>query len=210
MTIEEFKELVALTITNKTDDYSISPNDVGGRFDDLADLIPTTSSTSVPVGTILMYAPASTSEFDLSGLGISGTNVQGWAICNGNGGTYNGVEYTTPNLKGKFVVGYDPADADYNTIGETGGVKVTELPEHTHHIAVNHQNESDANKFSENQVLAANAYIDGWSATAQGDYDLARSTTTTVPTLGIVERVGVTDPDNRPPYYTVLYIKKVA
>ncbi len=38
----------------------------------------------------------------------------GWAICDGNNGT--------PDLRGRFVVGYDSADVDYDNVGELGPV----------------------------------------------------------------------------------------
>lgn len=203
MTIEEFKALVALTITDKTADYSISPNDVGGRFDDLADLIPTASSVSVPVGTIIMYAPENTSEFDLSGLGIAGTNVEGWAICNGNSGTYNSVAYTTPDLKGRFVVGYDPSDTDYDTIGETGGQKdVTELLAHTHFTLADQSVSGGGSVTNTTQMVR--------ELTSSGDLSYTAIATSTAATVAKTSSVGVATPDNRPPYYTVLYIKKIA
>ncbi|MBU2526247.1 MAG: hypothetical protein KKC03_06575 [Bacteroidetes bacterium] len=53
----------------------------------------------------------------------------GWAICDGTNGT--------PNLNGKVTVGYDPADADYNVVGNIGGAKTValteeQMPAHTH------------------------------------------------------------------------------
>lgn len=39
----------------------------------------------------------------------------GWQLCDGTNGT--------PDLRNKFIVGYDPADSDYNAIGKTGGEK---------------------------------------------------------------------------------------
>lgn len=47
----------------------------------------------------------------------------GWAICDGN--TVNG--YTTPNLKGRFIVGYNSNDSSYNSIGKTGGANEVTL-----------------------------------------------------------------------------------
>lgn len=47
----------------------------------------------------------------------------GWAICDGN--TVNG--YTTPNLKGRFIVGYNSNDSSYNSIGKTGGASEVTL-----------------------------------------------------------------------------------
>ncbi|EGV44439.1 hypothetical protein BZARG_797 [Bizionia argentinensis JUB59] len=39
----------------------------------------------------------------------------GWQLCDGTNGT--------ENLKGSFIVGYDPNDSDYNAIGKVGGTK---------------------------------------------------------------------------------------
>lgn len=39
----------------------------------------------------------------------------GWQLCDGSNGT--------PNLKGQFIVGYDPDDVDYDTIRKVGGAK---------------------------------------------------------------------------------------
>lgn len=70
-----------------------------------------------PVGAIVMWS------------GSIGSIPQGWALCNGNNGT--------PNLSGRFIVGYDDGDADYDAIGKTGGAKQVQLteaqmPQHNH------------------------------------------------------------------------------
>jgi hypothetical protein len=71
----------------------------------------------------------------------SGTTAPtGWALCNGDGGT--------PDLRGQFIVGYNPAAADYDdpgnksidlasTAGETGGLasvtlNLNQMPSHDH------------------------------------------------------------------------------
>lgn len=53
----------------------------------------------------------------------------GWVLCDGSNGT--------PNLKGRFVVGLDEGQAEFNLLGKTGGVKsvtLTEqmIPKHRH------------------------------------------------------------------------------
>lgn len=53
----------------------------------------------------------------------------GWYLCDGQNGTVD--------LRKRFIVGYDPTDPDYNTVGNTGGSKevtLTEaqLPSHSH------------------------------------------------------------------------------
>jgi microcystin-dependent protein len=75
----------------------------------------------IPVGLISMW---------------SGSTVPaGWALCDGK--THNG--HPTPNLQGRFIVGLDPSDADFNALGNTDGEKevaltVEQMPEHTHTI----------------------------------------------------------------------------
>ena len=57
------------------------------------------------------------------------TIPRGWYICDGTNGT--------PDLRGMFIVGYDPRDSEYNQVGKNGGLKnvtLTEgqMPSHTH------------------------------------------------------------------------------
>lgn len=59
----------------------------------------------------------------------------GTSYGSGNGTT----TFNLPNLKGRFLVGYDPGDSDYNalTSAKSGGSKthtltVNEIPAHTH------------------------------------------------------------------------------
>ena len=59
----------------------------------------------IPAGRIRMF----------TGVGAA----PGWAICNGSGGT--------PDLRGRFIVGQDPADPDYDIVGDVGGVKTHSL-----------------------------------------------------------------------------------
>ena len=55
----------------------------------------------------------------------------GWYLCDG--------QNSTADLRGRFVVGLNPADSDYNNIGKTGGLKEVSLseaqmPSHSHTI----------------------------------------------------------------------------
>lgn len=197
MTLEEYKDLVDLTITDKTANYSITPQNVGERLKDLADIVPTLSTLLLPVGTIIMYAPATLSEFNSSGLGVS-SNVIGWAICNGNN--------LTPNLTGRFVVGYNPSDADYNAIGNIGGQKsVTQVLEHSHFVVKSSQVGGSAPGVDATNTVAVSV-ADG---DASQNYDM-KAVAGQVADIGLTSKTGSTAPDNRPPYYTVLYIKKIS
>ena len=184
MTLQEYKDLVDLTITNKTVNYSITPTNVGQRMKDLADNVNNFTSTAlaVPMGTILMYAPTTTAEFDSTGLGVA-TNVLGWAMCNSQNGT--------PDLRGKFVAGYDPSSSDYNTIGKLGGaaavtLDATQIPAHTHPVTA---------------IVTAGGAGVGFEHVNTG---------TTGTRFTNANTGGGFAHENRPPFYTVLYIKKIA
>ena len=152
----------------------------------------------VPYQGIIMYS-GRVGNFT-AGLGNVGSAVEGYALCDGNHGT--------PNLQGRFIVGYyaggDPsdADADYGNVNGTGtsvgGQKkhtllTTELPPHSHNITledlgllvvgtpgVGQTNESGAN------CVNAGAVTGSTQSTGSG-----------------------TAHENRPPYYTLAYIQKI-
>ena len=74
---------------------------------------------TIPVGGIIMWSGSASAVPD------------GWKLCDGEDGT--------PNLKGRFIVGYDPSDSDYNTVGKTGGERAVtlskdQMPSHTHEV----------------------------------------------------------------------------
>ena len=78
---------------------------------------------TAPVGCIILWN------------GAANNIPEGWALCNGQ--TVDGQK--TPDLSGRFVVGYDAKDGDYNAVGKTGGEKthrltVAEMPSHNHSI----------------------------------------------------------------------------
>jgi microcystin-dependent protein len=147
--------------------------------------------TPVPVGAILpFYGTSAPSNY---------------LICDGS--AFSGVTYpalqtvlggtTLPNLKGRFLVGYDSGDGDYNAMGDTGGSKThtlgeTEIPSHTHNT-----------RFSSNNFYTGTATEVGAEAklTSTGA-DLA-----TLTAEGQTGTVGQAH-ENRPPFYTVNYIIK--
>lgn len=78
---------------------------------------------AVPPGAILMWSGDPTK---LS---------PGWALCDGNNGT--------PDLRGRFIVGYNPNHPDYKTVRNTGGedkhtLTIAEMPVHDHGSAGQH------------------------------------------------------------------------
>lgn len=157
---------------------------IGGAYQ-YSDLkrISTLKEKLVPTGAIMMWS------------GNPAALPTGWALCDGAGGT--------PNLKGKFIVGYDPADADYDAIGDNGGAKSVTL------------------SANEQGKLNARAMVD----------DIGGGTTSAIARLELggleVPRTGGSNQssyggsiqaplsaatnahENRPPYYTLAYIIKL-
>ena len=102
----------------------------------------TSISTAVPAGVITQFGGS--------------TAPTGWVLCDGTaysrtvtynnlfsaiGTTYgvgdNSTTFNVPNLKGKVAVGRDSTQTEFDTLGETGGVKevtltTAQIPDHTH------------------------------------------------------------------------------
>jgi microcystin-dependent protein len=79
---------------------------------------------AVPVGAILMWS------------GEPSRVPTGWALCDGNNGT--------PDLRDRFIVGYNANNPDYNQVKKTGGeakhnLSIAEMPAHDHGEAGEHK-----------------------------------------------------------------------
>lgn len=134
----------------------------------------------------------------------NGTQVpNGWALCNGQ----IVDDLQTPDLSGKFVVGWQSGNEDYNLIGNTGGQdKVTlttpEIPSHVHNFAdayfieaydgigINGSQWIGNKLYGSSKTDRDNSYVALW------DHD--------------TRAAGGGQPhENRPPYYVLAYIIKL-
>lgn len=171
----------------------------------------------VPIGGIMMYSGIiDGSLFDGTGKGISGSRVENWALCNGSN--------DTPDLRGRFVVGRSdssplsqPGDGGEDgmqsgyintegnrpeyalvggTLGNGGAYNVTltssqsGLPPHTHPITLN----ADSHGWGFNRIVSGqDETVHEVAATAaQNDPQNAQEAH-----------------ENRPPFYTLAFIKRI-
>ena len=143
----------------------------------------------------------------------SGSGVpEGYVLCDGSqvsiaeypelykaiGDKYNTAStkagyISVPDLRGRFVVGYDPSNQDYNTIGNMGGealvtLTLDQIPPHSHKITFKEEKWGDnANNRPFPNHTGPNS---GYTAYTQ-------------PTGGGSAH------ENRPPYYVLAYVMKI-
>ncbi len=152
---------------------------------------------STPIGGIIMWS------------GSINTIPNGWKLCNGSNGT--------PNLSGRFIVGFDSSSPDYSDIStyinRTGGfekVKLSEsqMPSHNHNgniIIPPHKHSLPHTVYakggsSSQNVLTNNNNINALSV-SETTYSPQQSVS-----LSTINKGGNEDHENRPPYYVVAYI----
>ena len=121
----------------------------------------------LPTGAIILWS------------GAANAIPTGYVLCDGNN--------STPNLAGKFVVGYHASNGDYD-VGDTGGaetVTLTEaqMPSHVHHFLI-----QDGSTAPMGYAQSANGTNIGWAGTNSKGGDQAH--------------------ENRPPFYALCYIMK--
>jgi microcystin-dependent protein len=151
----------------------------------------------VPVGGIIMWS------------GSSASIPSNWKVCDGSNGT--------PDLRGRFIVGYNSADADYSSVGNTGGLKsvtltTAQIPSHTH-TGTTSTNGSHTHRWNTGLEgddsggggsYAEYTRIPGFrddAMAAAGDHNHTFTTNATG---------GDGAHENRPPYYTLFFIMKIS
>lgn len=147
---------------------------------------------SIPVGAIMMWAGT--------------TPPAKWALCNGANGT--------PDLRSRFVVGYNPGEGDYDAIGKTGGAKTVtlteaQMPAHNHLANTNHAGAhthalpkpvpSPGGSLSNNLSNSNNIGHSNVTATSSGGGHSH--------SINMQDTGGDQAHENRPPYYTLAFIQ---
>ena len=120
------------------------------------------------------------------------------------GVNYNGTRYTTqsgffrlPDLRGRFIVGYNDLDDEYKKYGNAGGEKkhaltINEMPSHTH----------PQNLWQEDSGT--------WKGGGRNSSPNSTSKHDRTVQFGKTDATGGgAQHENRPPYYTLAYIMKV-
>lgn len=125
-----------------------------------------------------------------------------------NVGGEAGDEFRLPNFKGRTAFGYDPAQTEFDTIGETGGSKAATMPTHGHALtgAPSISPASHTHKGYTGYSVAAGALtVYGW--------DLAGSDSGSATLAVAAGSLAVSDAtgsgDNLPPYIVAPRIVKV-
>ena len=181
----------------------------GSNMTPLTDLQTTDKSSLVAaINEINSKAGGSTSSGDLIGeikLMAATISDPNWLLCDGSlksrteyselfaviGTTYGSGDGSTtfnlPNISGRFPIGYDASDTDFNTIGSTGGNKthtqtVEELAEHNHE------------QFTGGGQLTT-------TDSAPGDCVVGRTNTTTTSKTGESKPMDIMNPYIVMPYY---------
>lgn len=185
----------------------------GGDFEVTGGRVRQNNADLIPAGAIIMWSGSSAPA--------------GWVLCDG-GGFYNedGSYMTTPDLRGRFIVGYGSGDYTNpgnrsqggTSNGSTGGSeKVTltasNLPSHTHYftattsVSGDHRHSMDADGGSTHSSGSRIRREDDYSAQLYTNY--AGSHTHSV--SGNTDDCGScsgTQVENRPPYYVLAFIMK--
>lgn len=175
------------------------------------DFIKTQASSFVPVGTILMWANADSLP-------------DGYMLCDGRTLTkYDYPElakvlseflddnntFTLPDLRGRFIVGYNSADDDYSRVGNTGGevrhkLITAEMPAHKHDYKKVEEIDKTSEPLKEDERYSLtypyNIQAEVPDSVSFNRYNITDSTEATG---------GGQAHENRPPYYVLAYIIKV-
>lgn len=141
--------------------------------------------TSLPIGGIIMWTGT--------------TAPNGWSLCDGTNGT--------PNLSGKFILGYESGTNNLNDVGGSSSVtlSVDEIPAHSHNVTDpghNHQVELKTESMQNVGGEGESVLRDRKSSN--------KDTKTNLTGITLQETGGSGSHENMPPYYVLAYIMKIS
>jgi len=153
-----------------------------------------TGIVGVPSGCILLWS------------GAANAIPSGFVLCNGSN--------STPDLRGRFVVGYADNDSDYD-VGDQGGSKqvtlsTSQLPSHSHTASVSdpgHQHSTSVTGTKLFPAAGGTTFSYGGSGTYPGTVFTMSDATTGISVSNSSTGSGGAI-ENRPPYYALCYIMK--
>ena len=129
----------------------------------------------------------------------------GFVLCNGSNGT--------PDLRGRFVVGYSDTDGDYD-VNDTGGSKdntlsVSQLPSHNHSFSGSASHNHTHTKATHPSGSGPEQNQSGGPEDRTNFGDTGTTSTATVTISGTTGNTGSGSAiENRPPYHALCYIMK--
>ena len=137
--------------------------------------------------------------------GAANAIPSGFVLCNG--------QNNTPDLRGRFVVGYSNTDGDYD-VNDTGGSKdntlsVSQLPSHNHSFSGSASHNHTHTKATHPSGSGPEQNQSGGPEDRTNFGDTGTTSTATVTISGTTGNQGSgTAIENRPPYYALCYIMK--
>jgi microcystin-dependent protein len=131
--------------------------------------------------------------------GGEGSVPPGWVLCNG--------QNSTPNLQGRFIIGY--STSSYG-IGQTGGqsqvtLSTAEIPSHNH--VINIQDPGHTHNYTTFREEGGGGGKEE-KADADDKYQIQTTTSQTGITANSDQIGGSGSHENMPPYYVLAYIMK--
>lgn len=167
------------------------PNfDIKAYIDEKLGSSTSVGGSSIPRGLIAMW---------------NGTQIpDGWALCNGQ----IVDDLQTPDLSGKFIVGWQSGNEDYNLIGNTGGkdkvtLSATEIPAHNHEFQDAYFCEAFSDMIAPNGTKWIGNNLTGAKSSDRDNSYVSLWNHNTLDTGGGRAH------ENRPPYYVLAYIIKL-
>ena len=170
---------------------------------------PTTNTLNVPNisgnGSGLSGIEAFVTGMIILWSGAADAIPSGFVLCNGSN--------NTPDLRGRFVVGYADNDSDYD-VNDTGGSKdntlsVSQLPSHNHSFSGSASHNHTHTKATHPSGSGPEQNQSGGPEDRTNFGDTGTTSTATVTISGTTGNQGSGSAiENRPPYYALCYIMK--